>query len=308
MGVFDLFSKRQRKARGEVPDVYVYDKLPQELRVQIVHIITDAFGTDNFRTRNAASAYEFVKTTLCREYGLFELVERPKSDQHSVFNFFLREESIERALDVVEICFKVINKIIAEDRGYQYNTVRKIQPEDAIAELNERFREHGIGFQFESNELIRVDSEFLHVEAVKPVLTVLRGAGFQGANEEFLLAHEHYRHGRHKECLVDCLKAFESTMKSVCKLRGWPTQPNDTAKSLIATCFANRLVPAYLDSQFASLRSILESGVPTVRNKNGGHGQGADLVAVPDYMARYALNLTATSILFVVDAHNAKGK
>jgi hypothetical protein len=308
MGVFDLFSKRQRKARGEVPDVYVYDKLPRELRVQIVHIIQDAFGTDNYRTDNAEKAYEFVKATLCREYGLFELIERPKSDQHSVFSFFLQEESIERALDVVELCFKVINKVIAEDRGYQYNTVRKIQPEDAVAELNERFREHGIGFQFESNELIRVDSEFFHSEAVKPVLTVLRGAGFQGANEEFLLAHEHYRHGRHKECLVDCLKAFESTMKSVCKLRGWATQPNDTAKSLIATCFANGLVPAYLDSQFASLRSVLESGVPTVRNKNGGHGQGADPVAVPDYMARYALNLTATSILFLVDAHNAKGK
>lgn len=308
MGVFDLFSKRQRKARGEVPDVYVYDKLPRELRVQIVHIIQDAFGTDSYRTSYAANAYEFVKSTLCREYGLFELIERPKSDQQSVFNFFLQEKSIERALDVVECCFKVINKLIAENHGYQYNTVRKIQPEDAVAELNERFREQGIGFQFESNELIRVDSEFLHAEAVKPVFTVLRGAGFQGANEEFLLAHEHYRHGRHKECLVDCLKALESTMKSICKIRGWATQPNDTAKSLIATCFANGLVPAYLDSQFASLRSALESGVPTVRNKNGGHGQGADPVAVPDYMARYALNLTATSILFLADAHNAKGK
>ena len=97
-------------------------------------------------------------------------------------------------------------------------------------------------------------------------------------------------------------------MKSVCKLRGWATQPNDTAKSLIATCFANGLVPAYLESQFASLRSVLESGVPTVRNQNGGHGQGADPVAVPEYMARYALNLTATSILFLVDAHKANRK
>lgn len=307
MGVFDLFSKRQRKARGEVPDVYVYDTLPHELRVQIVHIIQDAFGTDNYGVHYAERAYEFVKATLCREYGMFELIERPQSNQHSVFHFFLLEKSIERALDVVELCFKVINRI-TEDHGYQYNTVRNIEPEDAVAELNERFREHGVGFQFESNELLRVDSEFLHAEAVKPVLTVLRGSGFQGANEEFLLAHEHYRNGRYKECLVDCLKAFESAMKSVCRLRGWATQPNDTAKSLIATCFANGLVPAYLDSQFTSLRSVLESGIPTLRNKNGGHGQGADPIAVPEYMARYALNLAATNILFLVDAHIAKGK
>lgn len=306
MGVFDLFSKRQRRARGEVPDVYVYDKLPHELRVQIVHIVQDAFGEDHYSTHNAAKAYEFVKQTLCREYGLFELIEYPKSDAHSVFNFFLQEKSTERALDVVELCFKVINEFIRDNSGYQYNTNRKIEPDDAVTELNERLKEHGLGYQFESNEIIRVDSEFLHSEAVKPALTVLRGAGFRGANEEFLLAHEHYRHGRHKECLVDSLKAFESTMKAICKLRGWATQSGDTAKALIATCLSNGLLPPYLESQFSSLRSLLESGVPTVRNKNGGHGQGADPVVVPEYLARYALNLTATTVLFLVEANTAK--
>ena len=305
MGVFDLFSKRQKRARGEVPDVYVYDDLPQPLRVQIVYIIQDAFGKDRNGTHKAEKAYEFVKQTLCREYGLFELVERPKSDQDSVFKFLLQEESTERALDVVELCFRVINGHIADNQSYRYNTDRKIEPGDAVSELNERFKEHTVGYQFESNELIRIDSEFLHAEAVKPTLTVLRGDGFKGANEEFLLAHEHYRHGRYKECLVDSLKAFESTMKSICKLRGWSTQPGDTAKALIAICLNNGLLPTYFESQFSSLRSLLESGVPTVRNKNGGHGQGPDPVVVPAYLARYALNLTATTVLFLVDANEA---
>lgn len=306
MGVFDLFSKRQRRARGEMPDVYVYDALPQELRVQIIHIIQDAFGTDHYGKRHAEKAYEFIKQTLCREYGLFELIERPKSDDHSVFNFFLQEESIERALDVVELAFKLINTFIRDNSSYQYYTDRKLDPDAAVEELNERFREHGVGYQFESNELIRIDSEFLHSEAVKPALTVLRGSAFKGANEEFLIAHEHYRHGRYKECLVDALKTFESTMKAICKLRGWPTQPGDTAKALISTCLSNGLLPTYLDSQFTSLRSLLESGIPTVRNKNGGHGQGTDPFVVPEYLARYALNLTATTILFLVEANSAK--
>ena len=38
MSIFDIFSKRQKKLRGEVPDVYVYDKLPSPLRVQIIQI------------------------------------------------------------------------------------------------------------------------------------------------------------------------------------------------------------------------------------------------------------------------------
>ncbi len=305
MGVFDLFSKRQKRARGEVPDVYVYDSLPQPLRVQIVHIIKDAFGVDDYGSDHAAKAYEFVNQTLCREFGVFQLIKYPESDQHAVFNFFLQEESVEHSLDVVELCFRLIQIHIGEDDSYQYHTKRKINADDALAELNERFKEHGVGYQFESGEIIRVDSQFLHAEAVKPTLAVLRDKNFKGANEEFLKAHEHYRHGRYKECLVDALKAFESTMKTICSLRSWPTQQTDTAKNLIATCMSNGLFPAYFDSQFSSIRSLLESGVPTVRNKNGGHGQGAAPVAVPEYLARYTLNLTATTILFMVEAHQA---
>lgn len=305
MAIFDLFSKRLRRSRGEVPDVYVYDELPRGLKVQIVHIIRDAIGIDNYGSSHALKLYELIHGALCREYGVFALLRDEESHEHSVLNFFLQEASIEKSLDVIELSFKVIG-FIADDRRYQYSTQRKIEPESAVLELNERFREHGIGYQFESGEIIRVDSEFIHSEAVKPALSVLRTTGFQGANEEFLKAHEHYRHGRHKECLVDCLKAFESTMKAICKARSWAFNPNDTARSLIAVCFANELIPTYLETQFASMRSVLESGVPTVRNKNGGHGQGADPIAVPEYMARYALNLTATNILFLVDAHNSK--
>jgi len=39
MAVFDLYSKRQKRIRGEVPDVYAYDELPKTLRVQIEYLI-----------------------------------------------------------------------------------------------------------------------------------------------------------------------------------------------------------------------------------------------------------------------------
>lgn len=38
MAVFDLFSKRRKRERGEGPDVYIYDQIPEPLKVQIVHI------------------------------------------------------------------------------------------------------------------------------------------------------------------------------------------------------------------------------------------------------------------------------
>ena len=305
MSLFDLFSKRQRRIRGDVPDVYAYDALPQPLRVQIIHILTDAFGEDPYGGHQAIDSYKFANDTLCREYGVFELVKRSDSAKASVFNFFLAEESVERALDVVELCFKLVNTYVRTEYKYTNSPEYKCAPDEALSELNARFREHGVGYQFESNELIRIDSEFLHSEAVKPVLSFLRDKNYQGANDEFLRAHEHYRHGRHKECLVEALKSFESTMKTICMKRKWTVQANDTAKNLIAVCFSNGLLPSYLESQLASLRSLLESGVPTVRNKVGGHGQGTAVKSVPAYVAGYGLHLTASSILFLVQAEAA---
>ena len=306
MAIFDLFSKRQKRLRGEYPDVYVYDKLPDNLRVQIVHIIRDAVGEDNhnyYGSKHASAFYNEIYSVLCRERGIFHLSEEYNdSIETAVFNFFLKEQSVEKAIDVLELSFKFIDTYI---RNYCTNplaTGAKISPDGAIEELNIRFKEHGVGYQFESSEIIRVDSEFIHSEVVKPTLLILRGEQYAGANDEFLNAHEHYRHGKYKECLNDCLKAFESTMRTICNRRGWKVPSNATASKLVAACADNGLLQSFLDSQMVSVKTLLESGVPTVRNKLGGHGQGETLVAVPEHLARYALHLTATTILLLAEA------
>lgn len=147
-----------------------------------------------------------------------------------------------------------------------------------------------------------MDSKLVHSEIVKPTLQILSDKSYAGANDEFLKAHKHYRHGRYKECLNECLKSFESTMKAICKKRRWQYNETDTAKKLLEICFQNGLIPAYLQSHFCSLRASLESGVPTVRNKLSAHGQGIQPTDVPPYLAAYLLNLTATSILLMTDA------
>jgi hypothetical protein len=306
MAVFDLFSKRQKRLRGEVPDVYQYDDIPSPLRVQIALIMNDAMG--NHRSEKKLKSFQFIHDTLCREYGKFSLSEeasyRGIKYIEDDYIFMLENNDVEQVIDVVELGFKWIDSYYRmEEIGYV--TLPKITPNEAIDELNARFREHGVGYQYESGNIIRVDSQIIHSEAVKPVLHLLSDDRFQGANEEFLRAHEHYRHGRYKECLNDCLKAFESTMKTICDKQLWSYQPGDTAKKLINVCFQNQLIPTYLQDQFSSLRQSFESGVPTVRNKLGGHGQGSQPISVPQYFAAYQLHMTAITILFLVEAEKA---
>ena len=307
MKVFDIYSKRQKRPMGQLPDVYQYDDIPQPLRVQIVHIMNDAMGD-----HSSSKTFEFFKliyNILCREYGIFSLGDIRDSQNinyiGSVKNFILQNKDINKIFDAVELSFRIIDTRYRNGQIISF-TSPKITPDEAIEELNFRFREHGVGYQYESGEIIRVDSQIIHTEAVKPVLQLLSDPIFQGANEEFLKAHEHYRHGNYKECLNECLKAFESTMKIICNKQGWNFEPTeDTAKTLIKICFQNHLIPTYLQYQFSSLRQSLEGGIPTIRNKQAAHGQGSQPVNVPQYFAAYQLHLTASTILFLIEAEKS---
>jgi hypothetical protein len=312
MPINDIFSKRQKKLRGETPDVYIYDEIPQPLRVQIVHIWGDAFGyiyrPDRYEGLLAGYAYQSIYKILCREYGIFHLNNEHElrigtlSGYFSALrDFFVSVQETEKALDVIELSFQFIDRD-TRDVNYHLSSRPSISADDAIKDLNVRFLEHGVGYKYEAGMLIRIDSELIHAEVVKPTLSLLRAKEYNGANEEFLKAHEHYRHQRYQECMNECLKAFESVMKAICHKHKWQYKQKDTAKILIDTCFKNGLIPHFLESHFTDLRSSLESGVPTVRNKMSGHGQGVQPNAVPAYMAGYLLHLTATSILLMVEA------
>ena len=307
MKFIKLFSERQKHLRGDIPDVYQYETIPRELRVQVVHIWNGAFGELYYdsmggsRPSNVANVYKEIHKTLSYHYGDFRLGGLHDSDFESVSNFLLETQDVERAIDVIEASFQYIDEYVRSSLD-QFST-RVITPDQAIAVLNYWFRERGIGYQYESGQIIRVDSEFTHSEVVKPALEMLSDPMYEGANAEFLKAHEHYRKKRYKECMNECLKAFESCIKAICKKRRWYYNETDTINRLIAIVFDKKLIPDFMQSHFSGLRSTLEAGVPTVRNRMSGHGQGPEEVAVPEYIAAYTLHLTASNILFLAKSN-----
>lgn len=316
MPVHDIFSKRQKAELGEVPDTLRYDVIPHPLRVQIVMIAHDVFDDLTCRDPRVEIEwyYKSVYDILCREKGVFDLnelvdyngIRQATTYYESVRNCLCGANKIEVVLDIAELCFRLIDESVRERVeliGYEITHT----PDNAIEELNARFEEHGIGYQFESGRIIRIDSTFIHAEITKPALALLRNEKFAGAQDEFLKAHEHYRHGRNKECVTECCKAFESVLKTICKEKGWQYKPDkDTASELIAVCFKNELIPDYIQSQFNSLRSLLESGVPTLRNKEVAHGQGQTPQQMSDEITRYCLHLTAANIVFLIEQSGIK--
>ncbi len=85
MKIYELFSKRQKRLLGEVPDIYQYKTIPHELRVQIVHIWR-AVLRDRNTGGDAKQVYELLHQTLCYEYGKFTLEQRDDSGYHRIRN------------------------------------------------------------------------------------------------------------------------------------------------------------------------------------------------------------------------------
>ena len=304
-----LYSKRQKQLRGEVNDVYSYENIPNKLLVQIIHIWDRTLGNQgNYEQYGSQvpGTYKSIYDILCEEYGLFNLfpnIQRNNGIHYyrELCNYFLSLDDDEKIIDIIELTFSFID-VITRENTYLGKADPSKEADDAISLLNLRFKEHGIGFQFIDGNIIKVDSEFLHVNAIKPVLKLLNDKNFSGAQDEFLNAYEHYRHSENKEALNNCLKAFESTMKTICDKHNWEYGKSPNASHLINTCFKNNLIPQFWQQQFTSLRSTLESGIPPGRNKLSGYGQGEEIIKVPEHIVSYMLNMTAAAIILLINS------
>jgi len=156
MGIYETFSKRQKKLlqAGE-PDPYQYDDLPHQFRVQVVHIWNGVIGSWK---RHGYSAYEreatsnvlwtIIENQLAREIGVLHLgdseVDMALNCKQHVLN-----ADVSHALDIIEYSFRLIYKaepMLTDSKKKESGITQT--PDDAIEELNHRFMEHSIGYQF----------------------------------------------------------------------------------------------------------------------------------------------------------------
>lgn len=235
--VYDIYSKRSARLAGQQPDFYQYNCISEKVKNHII-ILWERLGViDHRSTIDALGSQEMfsaVAQALREEYGVLQLVPRRHgaNDTDEVIRFFLSHDSAGECLDVVEL-------IIRSTKTLLFSHDPKTHQE-MIDTVNFRFREGGVGFQYEVSQIIRVDHQFTHTEITKPALLLLQEAGFEGANAEFLRAHEHYRNGNYKECLVESSKTLESTIKVICKQRRWDTE-GDTASKLMNVILFQRV-------------------------------------------------------------------
>jgi hypothetical protein len=303
MAITNIFSKRNQSSKNSI---FTYNVLPKQFRIQVIHIWKESIGVydknDGYYTPISPSnnIWYYIHNSLCKEYGVFGLSSRGENPFHKCICFMEEENSIEKLLDIIELSFRTIDTKV-RDSKYNWKEMGITQtPDNAIEELNQRFREHSIGYQYIGGQIVRVDSEYIYKESVEPAVNLLFNEGFEGASEEFMKAHEHFRKGNDKETVTEAEKAFESVMKTICNKMEWELPNKQNANLLIKTLIENNLIPFWLEN------SML--GLPTLRNKLTAHGQGEKSVKIPRHSVAYALHLCATNIVFLIEAYKGKSK
>ena len=293
--ISNLYSDRN-KARN-VDEVIIFDELPRKLRVQFKFIMDKVLKDTRF-------GYNDIHKMLCEKYGELSLSSRHRlgvKDNETLTEVLTKEDyNLELIFDLMELIIRYKVNEMYEDEYYE-DYINKYVNE--IQELiNLRFKESSVGYEMVNCQIIRKDSEVTFTEIIEPTITLTYNELFENVNVDFVDAIKEYQSGDNKDCIVKLLKAFESTLKIICDEKGWEYNETDRCSKLINICFDNEIVPQEMKSEFTSLNSLLQSGILPVRNNFAGHGEGGEERVVEDYLARFAINVTGSCILFVIEA------
>jgi AbiJ N-terminal domain 4 len=292
--IYDIFSKRDLP----LPDVYQYVDLPKRLRVQLVQLLdemlsrqarSNEFGTIIF------AGFAAIRRIVLREHGLHFLMNDVIDPRDDVLRYIDGGPNLAVILDLVEIACKMTIKMTKP--GPNHVRVSENEANDFTEEINHRFLENGVGFQFDptAKQLIRIDNQFAHKSAVQPALQLLADPRFKTANEEFLEGFDDYRKGDYDDCLTKCNTAFESVLKIICSIKGWKYNDKQTAGPLLKTHLDNNGLEPFFEQPLII--------IATLRNQlSKSHGAGMIPKIVPEHYARYALNATASAIMLLIDA------
>lgn len=244
-----------------------------------------------------------MESVVLRQYGhfvapAFEALRRSRNyvEEH----FFSCNP--DQALDFVEACFQQS----AYDGG-----------QEGVDDINGIFREEGIGyeltpFSYQDVEggigflgrqrkaqktiypkIIRRDAHFIHTAVLDESLKFLSDTRFHVANSEMLQALAALRGNAFQDAITHAASSFESFMKTICHLKGWPIEPHATCARLVSVLRDKHLFPPFYTPLFEA--------VGTVRNRlSSAHGRGpVGGESVSLHNAEHMIHMTASHMLFL---------
>ena len=269
-----------------------------------------------------------LRDKLRYRYGVTDLADRDRHNHVTAIEKFLSECTDEHYLDFMEFFFQseeIPQYFSDTELGYAVDNVNEFFEQDdlpyaltgfvisksrsawpRIKKVLLGFRRKPASAEFlnrnphplpirivtveEYPRIVSVDNRVLRKTVMEPVLTLLAGTSFKEPNKEFLDALTDYRNGDYGDCVTKCGSAFESVMKIICERNSWGSQK--VSSKLLNTILNECRLPPFLKQPLTQ--------IAVIRNELGSaHGAGSQPKEVPEHLAEYTINVTASAILML---------
>ena len=191
--IFKLFSERNNPEKKY--DVYEYIIFPEKFINQSFFIILDFINLykDDYHLR-PENIWNDIYDIFVRQLGVIGLEGFYANDPYGPrIERYYRSHNGEELLDLIDLIFEYFDKVLRNKAPTGYYNISDIL-DNSISELNERFRQYGLGYEFTNGELIKKTNEIVHSEIVKPALKSLLAkapANILSSKQKLLLQPEH---------------------------------------------------------------------------------------------------------------------
>ena len=274
----------------------VHEKIPVDTRQKIFFVMQE-YGYSIIHTRRGytkVTDLENLIYQICKSKGIPN-INNEILDEKSI-NKWLLECSVIDLLRTIEIFIYIKVEHRTSDNNQIVN--------NAINDINDIFRIDKIGYEIVDNKIIKYQSKYLNDDVIKQTISLLDSSDFKGPLEEFEKALNHFLKKEYKDTIQEANNSFESTMKSILtKLKIGFDPQKDTASKLIQKLYEHDVLYAHTEDFTTTLRQILQ-GLPTIRNKQSGHGQGLDTIKIHKSYAGLSLHLAGSFIVFLINRYD----
>jgi len=268
-----LFSKRHEKALGAgTLQVSLSKKLRTSLhRVLFANSIITEW--DNFNI-TFDSALEMLKTF----YGEEQITAYQKSVDF-------------KDLILLGYPVKVLDAIEAFHSKLPDPKVQK----KCEHEINGVFEIHNSQWRMLGGNVYLIDSGYLHTEVHAKLHHLLTQHELVGVLDEFNNATSALMAGEPNEAVIYAHRSVESSMKVAIG-----TTEHKTFSPLVKDLIAHGVIPKYYEEFFLHFEKMVHT-ITKERNKpGGGHGQGAEVIQIPQNLAEFSVNLCAVMNTFIL--------
>lgn len=246
------------------------------------HYSYHPYPNDNWT--EPTSCLEQLPSELLFRYGEDELMAYPEDGdglrEPTNLEGLVKRGYPGQVLDVLEL----FNHQLPEDKRSEF-----------CQHLNTILEEEDSRWRMLDGRFIKVDSEFLDYELALRTHQLLEDSGYEGAMEELNDARNDLEAGDIKGAIRNACNSLESVLKTLLE------QDKGSASHLIRKLYEVGFHNEIPDSVARSFGEQVLMSLPFMRNRLGGHGQGAEVVNVPKEYGQLAVHLSAAFSFFIVN-------